>query len=92
MIAVLSGYLAENLRSADVRLEHASNEIAKLQAFNEDVIESLTSGLVTTDRDGRIITFNRAAVHITGYDAVAVLGRSVAEVLQLPPAFVASME
>ena len=91
-VAVFSGYLADRLRSADASLARASSEIADLQAFNQDVIESLTSGLATTDRHGRVLTFNGAAEHITDHPVADVLGRRIFELLQLPPAFEASLE
>ncbi len=83
-VAGLSGYLAEGLRRADAQLERASNELADLQAFSHYVIDSLTSGLVTTDIDGRVLTFNRAAEAITGLAAQESAGRTATEVLQLP--------
>jgi two-component system sensor histidine kinase PilS (NtrC family) len=83
-VAFLSGSLAERVRSADARLEQASSEIADLQALNQHVIDSLPSGLVTTDRAQRILTFNHAAETITGLPFPAVVGRPLAEVLQLP--------
>ena len=84
-IAFLSGSLADRLQRAGMRLERQSNEIADLQAFNQHVIDSLASGLATTDPQGCIVTFNRAAEAITGYTAVAVVGRQIEEVLGLPP-------
>ncbi len=86
-VAAFSGYLAERLRSADARLARASTEIADLQAFNQHVIESLTSGLATTDRDGRILTFNGAAERITGYAVADVIGRRIFDLLCLPSTF-----
>jgi two-component system, NtrC family, sensor histidine kinase PilS len=83
-VAGLSGYLAEGLRRADAQLERASNQIADLQAFSQHIIDSLTSGLATSDTHGRVLTFNRAAETITGIPAAAALGHKVAEVLQLP--------
>ena len=59
-VALLSGSLADSLRSAGARLEQASTEIADLQALNQHVIDSLPSGLATTDPPQRILTFNRA--------------------------------
>ncbi len=82
-VGALAGSLAERLRRAGVSLEDASTEIAHLQAFNRDVIESLTSGLATTDIAGRILSFNHAAELITGHRAQAVIGHDVAEVLRL---------
>ena len=48
-VAVLSGYLAEGLRRADARLQQASDQLADLQAFSQHVIDSLASGLMTTN-------------------------------------------
>ena len=83
-VGALAGSFAERLRSAGARLESASTEIANLQAFNQDVIDSLTSGLIATDVTGRILSFNRAAETITGHTAGGAVGRDVGEVLQLP--------
>ena len=82
-VAWLSGSLAEGVRVSGVRLEQASNQIANLQAFNQHVIDSLPSGLATTDNTGRIQTFNRAAEHITGRSFASVFGSPISEVLQL---------
>ncbi|PYR68635.1 MAG: hypothetical protein DMF88_08615 [Acidobacteria bacterium] len=87
-VAVLSGSLAENLRSAGARLERASTQIADLRAFNQYVIDSMLSGLVTADMEGRILTFNRSASKITGLAAGQTIGRDIREVLQLPAQFI----
>jgi two-component system sensor histidine kinase PilS (NtrC family) len=84
-IAILGGLLAESARRADVRLKQASTRIADLEAFNAHVIDSLTSGLLTTDRDGRILSFNRAAEQITGLKAADCEGEDAGKILQLPP-------
>lgn len=86
-VAVLSGSLAEGLRTAGARLEVASHQIEDLRAFNEFVIDSLLSGLVTTDSECRVLTFNRAASMITGLSADRAIGHAVREVLQLPDEF-----
>ena len=86
-VAILSGSLAERLRSADARLQVASHEIEDLRAFNEYVIDGLLSGLVTADAEGRILTFNRAAAMITSIPMDQALGQEAAEVLQLPADF-----
>ena len=83
----LTGVLAESLHRADARLERASNTLADLQAYNQHVIDSMTGGLAATDPHGRVLMVNRAAEAITGEMATHVLGRSVAEVLQLPGEF-----
>jgi two-component system sensor histidine kinase PilS (NtrC family) len=81
-VALLSGYLAEGLRRVDAQLRSASNQLSDLQAFSQHVIDSLASGLATTDVEGRIITFNHAAEAITGVAAREAVGQSIAHVLQ----------
>jgi two-component system sensor histidine kinase PilS (NtrC family) len=83
-VALLAGSLAEGLRSAGARLEYASHEIRDLRKFNENVINSLLSGLVTTDAEGRILTFNRAAAVILGIPSAHAIKHDSIEVLQLP--------
>ncbi len=87
-VALLSGSLANRVRTADVRLQAASDELADLQALNQHVIDSLQSGLVTTDTEQRVLTFNHGAEAITGVMAADATRRSVGEVLQLPSSLV----
>ncbi|HZJ31128.1 MAG TPA: ATP-binding protein [Vicinamibacterales bacterium] len=84
-VAWLSRSLSESLRSAGAKLEDASHQIEDLRAFNEYVIDSLLSGLISTDADCRIRTFNRAAAGITGVPAADAVGVDAAELLQMPP-------
>jgi len=90
-VAVLSGSLTESLRHAGARLERASNVIADLQAFNQHVIDSLISGLVTTDFQGRILTFNRAAALISGVSGESAAGRPIGDILRFPPELTVSI-
>ncbi|HMB79774.1 MAG TPA: ATP-binding protein [Vicinamibacterales bacterium] len=91
-VAVLGGSLANRLRSAGAQLEQASTEIADLQALNQHVIDSLPSGLATTDQAQRILTFNRGAESITGVPCRAAVGRGIDDVLQLPPPVMESIQ
>ena len=83
-VALLSGYLAETVRRAGEQLVETSNQLADLQAFSQYVIDSLMSGLATTDIEGHILTFNRAAETITRITAADAVGRSITDVLQFP--------
>ena len=83
-VALLAGSLANGLRSAGARLEDASLVIRDLRAYNEYVINSLLSGLITTEAQGRILTFNNAASTIIGLPASHAIGREVFDVMQLP--------
>ena len=83
-VAFLSGSLADSLKSAGARLQQASTQIADLQALNQHVIDSLPSGLATTDQSDRILTFNRAAQTITGVPFQSAVGRPIGEVMRVP--------
>ena len=40
------------------------------------ILESIPTGIVALDDQGRIVTFNRAAERITGFKAEGVLGKT----------------
>jgi PAS domain S-box-containing protein len=43
--------------------------------FTEDILDSLAEGIYTVNKDFKIISFNRAAEKITGYERDEVLGK-----------------
>ena len=51
-----------------------------LQVLHERIIESIRSGLITTDLEGNIYTFNAAATEITGYKSEEMLGKSISAI------------
>jgi len=53
----------------------ATQTLASLRALHERIVESIRSGVVTTDLQGRIYTFNTAAQEITGYEQQDVRGQ-----------------
>lgn len=54
------------------------------QRLKELILESIPSGLITTDQQGRITIFNRAAATILGYHPYEVLGLPLRKFLSLP--------
>jgi two-component system sensor histidine kinase PilS (NtrC family) len=86
-VAGLSGFLAEGLRRTGAQLEETSTQLADLQAFNQHVIDSLTSGLATCDMRGRLLSFNRAAEKILVLPAAEAIGGDAIAILQLPDVF-----
>ncbi len=91
-VGLLSGSLSESVRRAGVELADASTEIENLQAFNQHIVDSLTMGIVTADRDGRVLTFNRVAEAITGRPVASAVGENVIDVLHLPPEFAVDLD
>src|SRR5688500_3717177 len=75
VVGLLSARLAERQSRFDVRLIAATQSLANLRALHERIVASIRSGVVTTDLQGRIYTFNAAAEEITGYQEQDVRGQ-----------------
>ncbi len=73
--AALASYLAEQLRRTGERLEEREVDLAAITALHESIVQSVASGLVTTDGAGRITFLNRAGEQLTGLRAAEVRGR-----------------
>src|SRR5580704_1526820 len=76
-VAYLGSLLAQNLRKKGVELEEKSSELKDLQAFNQDIIDSMRGGLLTTDLEGRILLLNRAGAEITGHGFGLLRGETI---------------
>lgn len=72
-VAYLASKLAENLRRTGV-------ELKDLQALNQDIIESMRSGLITTDLNGGILLSNSTAGEILGTPSLSLQGRAIGSV------------
>ncbi len=75
VVGLLAAQLAQRQARSDVQLIEATQTLATLRALHERIVESIRSGVVTTDLRGRIYTFNAAAEEITGYKASDVRGK-----------------
>lgn len=75
--AYLGGHLSSRLERTVKKLEEKDSHLKDLELFNVRVIESLPSGLFTTDTSGSILVFNRAAEKITGLMRDEIIGRHV---------------
>lgn len=60
-VAYLAGLLAAKLRQVDVKLKHTRGALEDLQALHENIIQSISGGLITTGLDGYITLANTAA-------------------------------
>ncbi len=66
LTAYLSGNLSSRLEKTSQKLKEKVTQLGDLELFNMKVIESLPSGLFTTDRNGNVLIFNKTAEEITG--------------------------
>ena len=83
-IAYLAGLLVTKLRQVDVQLKHASGALEDLQALHENIVHSMSEGVITTGPDGRITLVNRAAQQLLEMSETELRGCSVAELFQDP--------
>ena len=80
-VAYLSSSGVETLRRMREELRAKDSDLEKLQAFNANVAQCMSTGLLITDEQGRITSFNRAAEEITGYKWEEIWGKPYLEVL-----------
>ena len=78
-VAYLAGLLVAKLRQARVQLKDASGALEDLQILHENIIQSISSGLITTGLDGRITLANNAAQKLLERTPDQLLGRPVTQ-------------
>jgi len=79
LVAFLSSYPSEQARKSQVELRAKQDDIVKLEALNEWIIGSMTSGLIALDSQNRIILFNPAAREIFGLESDRAIGHNLFE-------------
>jgi len=78
-IAYLAGLLTAKLRQVGVQLKDTSGALESLQALHENIIHSISSGLITTGLDGRITLVNAAAQRLLEQTSAELMGAPVHE-------------
>jgi two-component system, NtrC family, sensor histidine kinase PilS len=76
-VAYLAGVLSSKLRQVDVKLEKTRGALADLQALHENIIESISAGIITTGLDGHITLANRAAQKLLEFSEQDLIARPV---------------
>ena len=74
-MAYLGSLLAQANRAKALNSSEKREELKDLRAFNQDIIESMRGGLLTTDLEGRILLLNRSGAEIIGHGFRAIPGR-----------------
>jgi two-component system sensor histidine kinase AtoS len=73
------------LEDAHAQLHRRFEELADLKSYTDNILSSLTSGVVTVDLEGRVVTLNPAAELLTGYFAGEVSGRYCTDIFAQSP-------
>ncbi|NQZ99920.1 MAG: PAS domain S-box protein [Myxococcales bacterium] len=88
----LGRFLASDLRRTDEALDQKTSDLNELWSLHRRTVDSLMSGLLTTDTNGRITSFNPEAVRITALEAVEADGQFVESILPGVSAIVAETD
>lgn len=76
-VGLLAAQLAVRQTRSEVEMREAANALASLRALHERIVESIRSGVITTDLQRRVYTVNRAAEEMTGYSSEDLRGKDV---------------
>ncbi|HYR27025.1 MAG TPA: histidine kinase dimerization/phospho-acceptor domain-containing protein, partial [Thermoanaerobaculia bacterium] len=77
--ALLTSYLSEKLQRTSEELDANRQNLAELRALNQNVVESIPSGLITLSPQGVASFINPAGGQILQAAAVSILGRHVTQ-------------
>jgi two-component system, NtrC family, sensor histidine kinase PilS len=77
--ALLTSYLAEQQRTTSRELSAVRQNLAELRALNQNVVESIPSGLITLSTFGTATFVNPAGASILQATPMSILGRHVTE-------------
>ncbi len=83
-VVLLGAYLAESVRHAGRQLHEAAAQVADLRELNQLIVDSIQSGLMTTDAEGRLLYVNAFGERILGRTAASLQGAGIREVFGSP--------
>jgi two-component system sensor histidine kinase PilS (NtrC family) len=76
-VGLLAARLSQRQTRSEVEMREATNALVSLRALHERIVESIRSGVITTDLERRVYTANRAAEEMTGYSSEDLRGKDV---------------
>lgn len=80
VVGLLAARLSDRHESGQ-KLRETEKTLLNLRVLHERIVESIRSGLITTDLEGKIYTFNLAAEEITGRSADEMRGTNISALL-----------
>jgi two-component system, NtrC family, sensor histidine kinase PilS len=79
-VALIGAYFSENLRHVGERLEVVAGQVADLQGLNDVIVNSIQSGILTEDAEGRILWVNPVGEGILGRPTTSLRGQFTSQV------------
>lgn len=80
IIGLLASFVVEQERKVRTLLAEKETAFDQLDLLHRSIIESVETGIMTINRQGRIKSFNRAAEEISGFAFADVENRNIVEV------------
>jgi PAS domain S-box-containing protein len=81
-VASQSSLALENVRLF-TNLQDTLNQTLEMKNLMDDIFQSMSSGVITTDQERQITAFNQAAERILGTSIEKMMGQSLPEVLDI---------
>lgn len=78
--ALLTAYIAEKLQKTSEELDANRQNLAALRALNQNVVESIPSGLITLSPEGSVSFVNPAGCAILRSESRQTIGRHISEI------------
>ena len=86
LLAAVAGQVATAIENGRLyrRLHLKAEELGRMRAFNENILESLDNGLVVFDADEKIVRWNRALEEFYGVAREAAIGCRLGDLFDAP--------
>ncbi len=76
VFGLISGQMAGRIRQTEKKLSQTSLEYDRLSILYKQIFDDIATGIITTNQQGRITSYNNASERITGYPKEKILGQS----------------
>jgi two-component system sensor histidine kinase PilS (NtrC family) len=81
-VAVVTGLLGDRLRRAGIQLGAVQSELRQLRLDTSEILDTLSTGIVTVDGEGHLVYLNEAGARMLGVEGEAPPGTPVRELLR----------
>ena len=81
LTGALGSFLSREASRTGRALDRSKSDLERLRELHEQTVTSLGSGILTTDEEGRVTSWNPEAVRITGTESGWAMGRDVESLL-----------
>ncbi|MEJ2539196.1 MAG: ATP-binding protein [Gemmatimonadota bacterium] len=81
-VAVATGLLGDRLRRAGIQLGAVESELRQLRLDTSEILDTLSTGILTVDGEGRLAYLNEAGARMLGVEGEAPPGIPIQELLE----------